>query len=152
MRNYEEIKDIFIKMFFSIRKKLIENIEKNNLKNFNLKYLVGFDILLDNNLKPILLEVNEYYALHSDNAEEKYIYNLIIDALNLIGITSVKTKNSYISSKEQFKKELEYNLCELEKPRGGYTLIFPLKNNIEKYIKLYLNDIPLEDIEFWKSL
>lgn len=149
---YEEIKDIFIKMIFSIRKKLIENIEKENLKNSNFYQLVGFDILLDNNLKPILLDANEYCALHRDNAAEKYIYNLIIDTINLIGITNVETNNSYISTKDQFKKELEYNLCELEKPRGGYTLVFPLKNNIEKYKKFYLNDIPLEDIEFWKSL
>lgn len=149
---YEEIKDIFIKMVFSIRKKLIENIEKNNLKNSNFYQLIGFDILLDNNLKPILLDANEYCALHSDNAAEYYIYNLMIDTLNLIGITNVETNNSHILSKEQFKKELEYNLCELEKPRGGYTLIFPLKNNIEKYKKFYLNDIPLEDIEFWKYL
>ena len=142
-RLYEEIKDIFIKMVFSIRKKLIENIEKNNLKNSNFYQLVGFDILLDNNLKPILLDANEYCALHRDNAAEKYIYNLIIDTINLIGITNIETNNSYISTKDQFKKELEYNLCELEKPRGGYTLIFPLKNNIEKYKKFYLNDFPL---------
>jgi hypothetical protein len=97
---YEEIKYIFIKMIFSIRKKLIENIEKNNLKNSNFYQLIGFDILLDNNLKPILLDANPYCALHSDNAAEKYIYNLIIDTLNLIGITNVETNNNYISSKE----------------------------------------------------
>jgi hypothetical protein len=87
-------------MVFSVRKKLIENIEKNNLKNSNFYQLLGFDILLDNNLKPILLDVNGYCALHSDNAAEKYIYNLIIDTLNLIGITNVETNNNYISSKE----------------------------------------------------
>ena len=91
---YEEIKYIFIKMIFSIRKKLIENIEKNNLKNSNFYQLIGFDILLDNNLKSILLDANPYDALHSDNAAEKYIYNLIIDTLNLIGITNVETNNN----------------------------------------------------------
>jgi hypothetical protein len=150
---YEEIKDIFIKMVFSVRKKLIENIEKNNLKNSNFYQLLGFDILLDNNLKPILLDVNERCALHDDNAaEESYIYDLIIDTLNLIGVTNIETNDSQLKPKDEFQKELEYNLCELEKPRGGYTLIFPLKNNIEKYKKLYLNDIPSEDFEFWKFL
>ena len=150
---FEEVKDIFIKMVFSIRKKLIENIEKNNLKNSNFYHLLGFDILLDNNLKPILLDVNEYGALHNDNAAENaYIYNLIIDTLNLIGITNIEENNDHITPKEEFKNELEYNLCELEKPRGGYKLIFPLKKNIEKYKKLYLNDIPSEDLEFWKYL
>ena len=62
-------------MVFSIRKKLIEINEKNNLKNSNFYQLVGFDILLDNNLKPILLDVNEYCALHRDNAAEKYNKN-----------------------------------------------------------------------------
>ena len=150
---YEEIKDIFIKIVFSVRKKLIENIEKNNLKNSNFYQLLGFDILLDNNLKPILLDVNERCALHDDNAAELvYIYDLIIDTLNIIGVTNIEKIDHQISPKEQFQKELEYNLCELEKPRGGYTLIFPLKNNIEKYKKLYLNDIPSEDLEFWKFL
>ena len=43
-------------------------------------------------------------------------------------------------------------MCEFDRPRGGYKLIFPLKNNIEKYKKFYLNDIPQEDQQLWKKL
>ena len=50
------------------------------------------------------------------------------------------------------KNIIDDNLCELDRPRGGYKLIFPLKENIEKYQKYYLNDIPIEDLELWKYL
>ena len=73
---YEQVEDIFIKMIFSVRQKLISNIKDNNLKSSNFYHLIGIDILLDNNLKPYLLEANEWCSLHDDNAaEEKYIVN-----------------------------------------------------------------------------
>ena len=44
------------------------------------------------------------------------------------------------------------NLCEFDRPRGGYKLIFPLKENIGKFSKYYLDDIPKEDLELWKYI
>jgi hypothetical protein len=144
---FEEVKDIFIKMVFSVRKKLIEKIININLSFTNFYHLIGFDIILDNNLKPYLLEANRRGSMRDDNAAEiEYTHNIIVDTLNIIGLRPI---NKGFNDKNY---ENEDNICELERPRGMYNLIFPLKNNIEKYKKYYLNDIPFEDLELWKVL
>ena len=149
---FEDIKDIFIKMIFSVREKIIKNIEVYNLSVSNFYHLIGFDIILDENLKPYLLEVNRKTGFRDNNdAEKNFTFNIIIDTINLVGIfpmiISKKRKNNY-----NLKEIIEENICELNKPRGGYQLIFPLKKNIEMYKTLYLNNIPKEDLELWKYL
>ena len=113
----------------------------------NFYHLIGFDILLDNNLKPYLLEANRRGSMRDDNAAEiDYTHNIIVDTLNIIGLRPI---NKSFNNKNS---DNEGNICELERPRGMYNLVFPLKNNIEKYKKYYLNDIPSEDLELWKIL
>lgn len=119
--------------------------------------MIGIDIIVDENLKPYLLEANRRSSLRDDNsAEKKYTHNLIADTLNIIGIKVRKNnmRHKYSNRKMQnsLKNIIDDNLCELDRPRGGYKLIFPLKENIEKYQKYYLNDIPIEDLELWKYL
>ena len=144
---FEEVKDLFIKMVFSVRKKLIEKIISINLSFTNFYHLIGFDIILDNNLKPYLLEANRRGSMRDDNAAEiDYTRNIIVDTLNIIGLRPI---NKGFNDKDIDKED---NICELERPRGMYNLIFPLKNNVEKYKKYYLNDIPPEDLELWKIL
>ena len=148
---YEEVKDIFIKMIFSVRKKIIKNIKQYKLANSNFYHLIGFDIILDENLKPYLLEANRKTGFRDDNdAEKNFTYNLIIDTINLVGLKNIQKNN--IKKYTNIKEIIEDNICELNRPRGGYNLIFPLKNNIEKYKSFYLNDIPKEDLKLWKYL
>ena len=148
---YEEVKDIFIKMIFSVRKKIIKNIKEYKLANSNFYHLIGFDIILDENLKPYLLEANRKAGFRDDNdAEKNFTHNLIIDTINLVGLKNIQKNN--IRKYTNIKEIIEDNICELNRPRGGYNLIFPLKNNIEKYKSFYLNDIPKEDLKLWKYL
>ena len=142
-------------MMLTVRAKLINSIEKTKLQCSNFYHLIGFDIILDENLKPYLLETNRRCGFRSDNDAEKYFtYNIIADTLNIIGI---RPKNwDFISenksNEELVKENLEESLCELDRPRGGYKLIFPLKDNVDKYKKFYGDNIPEEDQELWKSL
>ena len=147
VRLIEEIKDIFIKMVFSIRNKLIKKINEFDMSSANFYHLIGFDIILDDKLKPYLLEANRRGNMRDDNAAEfGYIHNIIVDTLNIVGLGPI---NEYTNDKNI---NIEDSICELERPKGMYKLIFPLKTNIEKYKKYYLNDIPLEDLEFWNIL
>lgn len=147
---YNDVKDIFIKMIFSVRKKIIENIEKNHLLNSNFYHLIGFDIILDHNLKPYLLEANRKTGFRDDNdAEKDFTFNIIIDTINLVGLKLISRKKNKIIS---FKETIKDNICELSRPQGGYNLIFPLKNNIDKYKMFYLGDIPKEDLYLWNDL
>ena len=57
--------------------------------------LFGFDILLDENYKPWLLEVNHAPSFEADTPLDHQIkYNLILDTLILANVTS-KSKRTY---------------------------------------------------------
>ena len=152
---YSEVGDIFIKMMITVREKIIDNIEKTNLQYSNFYHLIGFDIILDENLKPYLLETNRRCGFRNDNdAEKYYTYNIIADTLNIIGLRP-KDLN-FVSEKKNkedlIKENVEESLCELDRPRGGYKLIFPLKDNVDKYKKFFGENISEEDQELWKRL
>ena len=152
---FSEVGDIFIKMMITVREKIINYIEKTKLQCSNFYHLIGFDIILDENLKPYLLETNRRCGFRNDNdAEKYYTYNIIVDTLNIVGL---RPKNmNFISEKknkkELIKENLEESFCELDRPRGGYKLIFPLKDNVDKYKKFFGDNISEEDEGLWKSL
>ena len=56
-----------------------------------------------------------------------------------------KNLNKKKNKTEDIKQNIEESLCKLNRPREGYKLIFPLKNNIEKLKKYFANNIPKED-------
>ena len=154
---YDDFGDIFIKMVLSVRKKIIDNIKLNNLSSSNFYHVIGFDIIYDENMKPYLLESNRRCGLRDDNdAEKYYTHNIVADTINLVGIRIMNKEDKSLIGDKKYKDSLEEmledNLCELDRPRGGYKLIFPLKNNVEKYKKFYLNDIPKEDLLLWDNL
>ena len=142
-------------MMISVREKIIKNIENNKLEASNFYHLIGFDIILDENLKPYLLETNRRCGFRADNdAERYYTYNIVADTLNIIGLRQ-KNLNNVVdvkNKKDLLKENLEESLCELDRPRGGYELIFPLKNNVDKYKKFFGENIPEEDLELWRQL
>ena len=152
---YSEVGDIFIKMMITVREKIVDNIEKTNLQYSNFYHLIGFDIILDENLKPYLLETNRRCGFRNDNdAEKYYTYNIIADTLNIIGLRP-KDLNFVSENKNKedlIKENVEESLCELDRPRGGYKLIFPLKDNVDKYKKFFGENISEEDQELWKRL
>lgn len=62
--------------------------------------LYGFDILIDNKLKPWLLEVNISPSLSSSSPLDKKIKTVLItDTLNLVGVLPYDRK--------QYEKELD---------------------------------------------
>lgn len=152
---YSEVGDIFIKMMITVREKIMDNIEKTNLQYSNFYHLIGFDIILDENLKPYLLETNRRCGFRNDNdAEKYYTYNIIADTLNIIGLRP-KDLNFVSENKNKedlIKENVEESLCELDRPRGGYKLIFPLKDNVDKYKIFFGENISEEDQELWKRL
>ena len=152
---FNEVSDIFIKSIISVKEKLTKYIEKNDFEITNFYHLIGFDVILDENYKPYLLELNRHCGFRNDNDAEKYFtFNIIVDTLNIIGIRPKKTNNTkkLINKKDILKISLEESLCELDRPRGGYELIFPIKKKVEKYKKFFGKNIPEEDLELWNNL
>ena len=90
-----EVGEIFIKAMITVRENIIKDIEKNKLEYSNFYHLIGFDIILDENLKPYLLEMNRQCGFRNDNDAEKYFtYNIIADTLNKF--ISFFTKNFHL--------------------------------------------------------
>ena len=70
--------------------------------------------------------------------------NLITDILNIIGIVPFKhdetqetfDKDVYIYD-DKAEEIVDDSLCEFGRPRGMFELIYPKKNNVNKYKKFY---------------
>ena len=81
------IKDVIVKSLISIEPS-VYNSTSRCTRHRNICFeLFGFDILLDNKLKPWLLEVNISPSLSSSSPLDKKIKTVLIcDTLNLVGV------------------------------------------------------------------
>ena len=154
---YIKIKDIIIKTIISVQQKLVNKITQFNLKDNNFYNLLGFDILITKKFYPKLLEINYSPCMNIYNKVDKSIKtNLFVDVLNIVGIYPFSKKTFKKYGKEyKFKNNIDESinnaLCELTRPRGDLELIFPLKENVNKY-KKYFNEISEENAIFWNKL
>ena len=153
----QKIKDIIIKSIISVYNILLEENDKQNLKDQGFYDLLGFDILITDDFIPKLIEINYTPTMEMfNNLEKKIKTNLFVETLNLIGIVpySRKTEEPLIN-KFKFNNEIDDNvnnaLCELARPRGDYELIFPTKENINIYNKYFINNTE-ENKKFWDKI
>ena len=83
--------------------------------------------------------------------------NIFVDSLNLVGITPFSHEKNPKSFDEEYQysnpidEAVEYAYCELMKPRGDFELIFPLKENINKYRKFFVENTETNE-KFWKKI
>ena len=91
------IEDIIVKSIMSIEHKLFTAAENHLPYRNNCFELLGFDILIDDKLKPWLLEVNLSPSLACESPLDLRIKSqLIVDLFNLAGIFPTKKKNAMI--------------------------------------------------------
>ena len=70
--------------------------------------MYGFDILIDKNLKPWLLEVNVLPSLSSSSPFDKMVKTLLIcDVLTLVGIRGYDKKKVHMGAEEDKKQVKE---------------------------------------------
>ena len=167
--NYEfvfaQIKDVIVKTLIAVEPHIVGNIEKCPNKNrFSCFELFGFDILIDANLKPWLLEVNVLPSLSSSSPFDKTIKTMLIcDVMNLIGIRGYDKKKVKEMTGKVRQDERSMTMEEIEKigkftgeenltmddiniladhedefsRKGNFSRIFPLPANIDYYAKLF---------------
>jgi tubulin polyglutamylase TTLL4 len=84
---FEKIKDVIIKSIISIEPIIVNNLNRSS-KNRHLCFeLYGFDVILDSELKPWLLEVNVLPSLSSSSPLDKKIKtSLLSDIFNTLGV------------------------------------------------------------------
>jgi hypothetical protein len=134
----KRIYDLIVKTIISIESLVVESIRKLALKHNNCFDLLGFDIMLDSDLKPWLLEVNLSPSMNTDSPLDLYIKsNLVSDALNLVGVRAFdrrKESNSKIKSRIKAKQNLSKTKLNPKKPESR-------KIDDSKYRSLFLETL-----------
>ena len=164
---FEQMKDNSIKAFISVHKEYYEKIKSKKQESFNFFELHGLDYLPDKNLKLYFLEGNDRPSLiMSDINDRKLKPQLVADMLNIVGIIPYSHEFNddfkpwednenmfpyYHDEKERIRFNVDEAICELGRPRGKFELIFPLKENIDKYEKLFKLNL-IENQLLWKHI
>ncbi|CAD5224466.1 unnamed protein product [Bursaphelenchus okinawaensis] len=93
------IEDVIIKTLLSIQRVVASTCKKLNVNPKSCFELFGFDILVDDNMKPWLLEVNLSPSLACDAPLDSIIKtHLICDTLNLACVPLVLKKNTGVTA------------------------------------------------------
>ncbi|OMJ90247.1 hypothetical protein SteCoe_7451 [Stentor coeruleus] len=157
-----KIEDIILKTLCSVQPSvahIYKTCQPEDFTNGMCFELLGFDIIIDSNLNPILLEVNHSPSFSTDSPLDwKIKHRLIRETLQILGSRVRDRKNYYISKKNDMQKKVfpgkinkETKEEKMEKAReyierrekwesthlGGFKKLYPTENK-EKY-DIYLN-------------
>jgi len=145
----KKIRDVIVKTILTITDTSIEEVKKLTTLPNCLFELYGFDILIDDNLEPWLMEVNLNPSLDCQaQMDNKIKSNLITDIINLLAVTP------YSRSKEnKFKKFPKVlaegsNLDFLNLQGKEYNLDF---TNEDKYIDHLVGLSECDDLEEYRE-
>jgi tubulin polyglutamylase TTLL5 len=84
---WSKIYDVVLKTLACGDHYVLSAMKKNNMNRLNCFEVFGFDILIDSELKPWVLEVNMSPSLATDSPLDfKIKTNLLTDTLNLCGL------------------------------------------------------------------
>lgn len=92
---FVKIKDLIIKSILSVEPIIANNMQRSS-KNRHLCFeIYGFDVILDSELKPWLLEVNVLPSLSSSSLLDKRIKtSLLSDIFQTIGVIPYNKKKA----------------------------------------------------------
>ena len=84
---WSRIYDVIIKSLIASESYVVAALKKNNLHRNNCFEIFGYDILIDSDLKPWLVEVNLSPSLATESPLDLTIKsNLLADTFNMIGV------------------------------------------------------------------
>jgi tubulin polyglutamylase TTLL5 len=123
---WSRVYDLVIKTIIAAEAKVVPQVRTLGLHRSNCFDLFGFDVLIDNTLKPWLMEVNLSPSLATEAPIDLHIKsNLIADALNLVG---VKTFDRRVEGVQRSKARLKTRLRVANSKRGvGLSLGKPVE-------------------------
>jgi hypothetical protein len=103
---WSRVYDAVLKSIISVEKTFFEQSKKlqNNSTSVksNIFELFGYDIMLDSDLKPWILEVNLAPSLTADSPVDFHIKsNLLVDMFNLVGVRKLPGRKQRKTSKNR---------------------------------------------------
>ena len=143
-QSWKKICDIMVKTILSITDNALPIIKQFKVTSCNLFEVYGVDILLTDDLEPWLIEFNLNPSLNCDSELDMKIKSkLLTDMFNIIGLVpfthneKIQLIDKEIIYKDYISEAVNEALCEFARPTGGFQRIFPLKDNIKKYMKFF---------------
>lgn len=116
----KNIYELIIKTILSRENAIIETVHKLGLHRTSCFDLLGFDVLIDSNLKPWLLEVNLSPSMATDSSLDSYIKsNLLADMFNLIGLRAYDKKKDVYGRNRSFAKNPKKRDARSQSPPRG---------------------------------
>ena len=95
---WSRIYDVVIKTLLCSESQVVQGLKKNMLHRTNCFELLGFDIMIDSDLKPWLIEVNITPSMACDSPLDNSIKSTVVtDTFNLIGIKRFDRKKESIN-------------------------------------------------------
>lgn len=95
---WSRINDVLLKTLISGEHHVTAAMKKNGMHRTNCFELFGFDILIDSDLKPWLLEVNLSPSLATDSPLDMTIKStLLTDVFNLVGVKRFDRKKESLN-------------------------------------------------------
>ena len=103
---WKKIKDLIVKACLTVEPTLANNLNRAGNGRRLCFELFGFDVILDHNLRPWLLEVNVLPSLSSSSELDKRIKtSLLCDTFNTLGIIPYnKKKHQKSNNNQKWKK------------------------------------------------
>ena len=162
-----QFKDLIVKTLISVEPHIVANLQKNPTNRVNCFEIYGFDIMIDSNMKPWVLEVNVLPSLSSSSPFDKRIKTMLVcDSLTLVGIRGydktkfhaqstellglapfaqsmqygeLRQKQMFDGTEKLTKDELELlmDLDEEYMRRGHFDRIYPLTNKAFFYEQFF---------------
>ena len=153
-----KIKDIVIKTVISGQEHLLSKLKEYNLSDRSFFNLYRYDILIDDKYEPHLIKVVKGPNMHFfDKIDKKSKKKLFVDTLNIIGIIpfshdeNAEPLDDINVYDDPIQEAVEFGYCELTRPKGDFELVFPLKNNIDKYKRFIKVKLP-ENEKLWEKI
>ena len=178
---WSKIHDIIIKTIISSEPYMLSPLNRSSEHKNNSFELYGFDILVDSNLKPWIMEVNVCPSLNSSSPLDRKIKTtLISDIMNLIGFQPYDKKKYEEEMKKRIPEKRKYpykninelmdlnddNYVEKLNPedwniifetdeefyrKGEFERLFPNKDNVDIYSSFF-ECLRYNNLMIWKWL
>ncbi|XP_053257445.1 tubulin monoglutamylase TTLL4 isoform X1 [Podarcis raffonei] len=145
---WEKIKDIVVKTIIASEPYIINLVKMYVRRPYCCHELFGFDIMLDENLKPWILEVNISPSLHSNSPLDVSIKGQMVrDALNLAGFLLPSTDDVASPSGSASSSTTSLNSVAKEKSKSSLELFTSEKTKRAFYLT---SKVP--DQEFYSTI
>ncbi|XP_026563681.1 tubulin polyglutamylase TTLL4 isoform X2 [Pseudonaja textilis] len=154
---WEKIKDIVVKTIIASEPYIINLVKMYVRRPYCCHELFGFDVMLDENLKPWILEVNISPSLHSNSPLDVSIKGQMVrDALNLAGFQlpnaedvaspsgSASSSTTSLNTVMKEKNKMPVELLTAEKAKRAYYLTQKLPE--QEFCSTILDVLTPEDV------